>query len=111
MSDLTDLGLMRKPALCELLNESIPFLVHPSLWIRQAVAGLISSAGNSLSILDVQCKIMPELKPYMNHSLIQIEKYDILFLKQGDILEIIYFEIKTVVSHKLFFIKIPRFRG
>lgn len=76
MADLTDLNLLRKPALCELVSESVPFLVHPNLWIRQALAGFLSSAAKSLSLLDVQCKIMPHLRAYlMKQSLIQIEMY------------------------------------
>lgn len=74
MAALTDLNLIRKPALCELISECSPFLVHPNLWVRQAVAGFLSSAARSLSILDVQCKIMPHIKGYMKHSLIQIDK-------------------------------------
>lgn len=74
MAALTDLNLIRKPALCELIGECAPFLVHPSLWIRQAVAGLLSSAARTLTLLEVQCKIMPHIKEYMKHSLIQIEK-------------------------------------
>lgn len=74
MAALTDLNLIRKPALCELVGECAPFLVHPSLWIRQAVAGFLASAAKALSILDVQCKIMLHIKGYMKHALIQIDK-------------------------------------
>lgn len=35
MSALTELSLLHKPAMYELLNETSSFLVHPSLWIRQ----------------------------------------------------------------------------
>ncbi|KAG5888474.1 hypothetical protein JTB14_022104 [Gonioctena quinquepunctata] len=78
MSALTELGLNTKPALCELVTECSYFLVHPSLWVRQAVVGFISTAAKSLSILDVQCKILPKLRIYMKYSLIQIDKPELL---------------------------------
>ncbi|CAH1967764.1 unnamed protein product [Acanthoscelides obtectus] len=78
MAALTELGLITKPALCELVTECSYFLVHPNLWIRQAVAGFVASASKITSILDVQCKIIPALKPYMKHQLIQIDKPELL---------------------------------
>ncbi|CAH1115369.1 unnamed protein product [Psylliodes chrysocephalus] len=78
MSALTELGLITKPALCELVTECSYFLVHPNLWVRQAIAGFISSAAKTLSILDVQCKLVPKLKIYMKYPLIQVDKPELL---------------------------------
>lgn len=78
MSSLTELGLLNKPVLCELVLESCCFLVHPSLWIRQAVCGFIATASKTLSILDVQCKILPNISCYMKYSLIQTDKPELL---------------------------------
>lgn len=75
MSALTELGLLQKTNLCDLVSETACYLVHPSLWIRQAVAGFISTAAKTLTILDVQCKIIPHLNVFMKYQLIQIEKY------------------------------------
>lgn len=75
MSALTELGLLQKTALCELVAETACYLVHPSLWIRQAVAGFMATAANTLTILDVQCKVMPHLSTFMKYQLIQIDKY------------------------------------
>lgn len=75
MSSLTELGLISKQGLCELVSECAPFLVHPSLWIRQAVAGFISTAAKSMSVLDVQCKLVPIISKYMKYSLIQNDRY------------------------------------
>lgn len=74
MSSLTELGLLTKPALCGLVAECASFLVHPNLWIRQAVVGFITTAAKTLSVLDVQCKLMPILKMYMKYELIQIDR-------------------------------------
>lgn len=76
MTALTELGLMTKTALCEMVSECSCFLVHPNLWIRQAVVGFITTTTKTLSVLDVQCKIMTNLKIYMKYPLIQIDKYN-----------------------------------
>ncbi|KAJ3642279.1 hypothetical protein Zmor_025079 [Zophobas morio] len=78
MSALTELGLLTKPALCEMVSECSCFLVHPNLWIRQAVVGFITTTTRALSVLDVQCKIIPNLSMYMKYPLIQIDKPELL---------------------------------
>lgn len=77
MCALTELGLITKPALCEMISECACFLVHPNLWIRHAVVGFITITTKVLPVLDVQCKIMPNLIDYMKYPLIQIDKYEI----------------------------------
>ncbi|ENN74924.1 hypothetical protein YQE_08502, partial [Dendroctonus ponderosae] len=78
MAALAELNLLTTPSLCELITESCTFLVHPNLWIREALCGFIAKAGQRLSILDVQCKIMPHLLPYLQYKLMQIDKPEIL---------------------------------
>ncbi|KAF5307655.1 hypothetical protein FQR65_LT06710 [Abscondita terminalis] len=78
MSALTELGLITKPNLCELVSECSCFLVHPSLWVRQAVAGFVATSAKVLSVLDVQCKVMPLLSTYMKYPLIQIDRPELL---------------------------------
>ncbi|GLV32887.1 Vacuolar protein sorting 15 [Carabus blaptoides fortunei] len=67
--------LYQKTALCELIAETACYLVHLSVWIRQAVAGFMVTAAKTLTILDVQCKIMPHLSTFMKYQLIQMDKY------------------------------------
>ncbi|XP_018329607.1 phosphoinositide 3-kinase regulatory subunit 4 [Agrilus planipennis] len=78
MSFLTELGLITKPSLCELVSECSSFLVHPGLWIRLAVVGFVCTVAKNLSILDVQCKVMPILSMYMKYPLIQIERPELV---------------------------------
>lgn len=78
MAALTEYNLITTPALCELVSECSHFLVHPNLWIREVVCGFIAKAAERLSILDVQCKVMPYLEGYMKYKLIQIEKSELL---------------------------------
>ncbi|XP_058797917.1 phosphoinositide 3-kinase regulatory subunit 4 isoform X2 [Phymastichus coffea] len=78
MAALTDLGLLHKSALYQLLRETVVFLVHPNLWIRHATVGFVSSAARNLNIVDVQCKVLPMIQPYLKHHLIQIDKQVLL---------------------------------
>ena len=40
MASLTEIDLLQKAALYELLKDATPYLLHPNLWIRQATAGI-----------------------------------------------------------------------
>lgn len=71
---LTELSLLHKSALYQLLDETIPLLVHPNLWIRQAVVGFISATARTLSVVDVNCKVASAIKPFLKCQLIQLEK-------------------------------------
>lgn len=71
---LTELSLLHKSALYQLLDECAPFLVHPNLWIRQAAVGFISALARTLNIVDVHCKVVSVIKPFLKSSLIQLDK-------------------------------------
>lgn len=71
---LTQLSLLHKSALYQLLDESAPLLVHPNLWIRQAVVGFISAMARTLNMVDVHCKVASAIKPFLKTQLIQLEK-------------------------------------
>ena len=93
MTNLTDLALLRKHDLYELLKDSVPFLVHPNLWIRIATAGkvvtltfkskilqmiyilgLVSSAAKFLHPVDVQVKLVAFISPFLRHKVVQLQK-------------------------------------
>ncbi|XP_046835084.1 phosphoinositide 3-kinase regulatory subunit 4 isoform X1 [Vespa crabro] len=104
MTTLTELGLLHKSALYQLLSETMIFLVHPNLWIRHATVGFISASARTLNVVDVQCKVQTMIQPYLKHPLIQIEK-EVLLLEAlvAPILRIIYDEvIKCNDIEKLF---------
>lgn len=105
MRALTELGLLHKSALYELLADSAPFLVHPNLWLRHAVVGFISATSRSLSIVDVQCKVMQALEPYLQHQVIQPDKEVLLLnaLKQPVSREILDCILKSEVDLHIFF--------
>ncbi|XP_054259125.1 phosphoinositide 3-kinase regulatory subunit 4 isoform X2 [Macrosteles quadrilineatus] len=74
MSALTELSLLHKPTLYDLLAETACFLVHPSLWIRQAIVGFIKALAKTLNIVDVQCKVMSMIQPFLKTQVIQLDK-------------------------------------
>ncbi|GLH13555.1 Phosphoinositide 3-kinase regulatory subunit 4 [Gryllus bimaculatus] len=78
MTALTELGLLQKSALYELLAETACFLVHPNLWVHQAIVGFISAMSRILNLVDVQCKVMSVIRPYLKYQVIQADKEVIL---------------------------------
>lgn len=45
MSELNEISLLKKVDIDELLKETLPYLAHPSLWIRTATAGSCAHSG------------------------------------------------------------------
>ncbi|KAG1666656.1 Phosphoinositide 3-kinase regulatory subunit 4 [Nymphon striatum] len=74
LTSLTELGLISKAILFDLLNDTTLFLCHPNLWIRQAAVGFICTVSSILDIVDVHCKIQPAVKPFLKNSVIQLDK-------------------------------------
>ncbi|KAJ8710702.1 hypothetical protein PYW08_009217 [Mythimna loreyi] len=77
-TNLAELGLLPKQALCDLVAESAVFLAHPNLWIRHEVCGLVSCVASLLNPIDVHCKILPLVWPHLKHKLIQVERAELL---------------------------------
>jgi hypothetical protein len=73
MSALSDLGLLQKVALYQLLKETTPYLLHPGIWIRQATAGFISSVAKTLNPVDVMVKLSTLLAPYLTHKVVSLQ--------------------------------------
>ncbi len=65
MSALTELDLLLKASLLQLLRESAPFLLHPNLWVRQAAAGFLAAAAARLDPVDVLVKLGAIAAPYL----------------------------------------------
>ncbi|XP_069690077.1 phosphoinositide 3-kinase regulatory subunit 4 isoform X4 [Periplaneta americana] len=78
MTSLTGSGLLQKSSLYDLLGDVACYLVHPNLWIRQAVVGFLSSMARALDLVDVQCKVMVAIQPYLRHPVIQADKEELL---------------------------------
>lgn len=73
-----ELGLIEKPTLLEILRECSCFLVHPNLWIRHEVCALVTTSAKLMTMLDVQCKLLPVLRPFLKASLILVDQPEVL---------------------------------
>ncbi|XP_072035782.1 phosphoinositide 3-kinase regulatory subunit 4-like isoform X1 [Amphiura filiformis] len=78
LTTLVELGLLQKPIILDLTSEVVPYLCHPSSWVRNSTAGMVASVAKSLNIADVHCNLVPMLQPYINQQIIQVEKEPIL---------------------------------
>ena len=74
MASLTELDLLQKAALYDLLKDTTPYLLHPNLWIRQATAGFLSSAAKHLDTVDTMVKLGNILEPYLKQKLVQLDQ-------------------------------------
>ena len=68
IKSLAEINFFSRRFLLDLLEETIPFLIHPNLWLRNACAGVITSIKNNLSQVDVHCHVIPKLKDYLKAS-------------------------------------------
>ncbi len=73
MSALTDLGLLQKVAVYQLLEETTPYLLHPAMWIRNAAAGFIASVAKTLNPVDVMVKLSTLISPYLTHKVVSLQ--------------------------------------
>ncbi|XP_013397860.1 phosphoinositide 3-kinase regulatory subunit 4 [Lingula anatina] len=78
VTSLVELGLIQKPILHELLKEIVPFLAHPNDWIRFGAAGVIAAVARSLNIADVHCHLLPLVQPFLQQTIIQVDKEVVL---------------------------------
>ncbi|GIY06608.1 phosphoinositide 3-kinase regulatory subunit 4 [Caerostris extrusa] len=65
LTDLTEKELLQKQMLSQLLDEAIPLLIHPNLWIKQHAVGFICKVAEKSNCADVMCKIIPSLKLFV----------------------------------------------
>jgi len=72
MAGLVQQGLLERVALYEMLRETVPYLMHPNLWVRQAAAGMVSASASRLDRVDVQVKVGSIIKGYLRQEVIQL---------------------------------------
>ncbi|KAF8607280.1 ARM repeat-containing protein, partial [Ceratobasidium sp. AG-I] len=62
LTSLSELGLFQKMRTWELLSATVPFLYHPSVWVRQGAIAFIASSTKLLPPTDVWCILYPGLR-------------------------------------------------
>lgn len=66
IKSLAEINFFGHRFLLELLDEVLPFVIHPNLWLRNASVGVITTIKMNLSEVDVHCHLIPRLKVYLN---------------------------------------------
>lgn len=56
---------LNKQIIFELMQESIPLLCHPNLWIRHSLVAFIVALTHKLTLAEVNCKLIPLIKCYL----------------------------------------------
>ena len=59
ITSLSQLSILEKQTVLDLIVESIPFLFHPSPWILSAQVSLLISFSDRLSLPEINCKLLP----------------------------------------------------
>ncbi|XP_041377701.1 phosphoinositide 3-kinase regulatory subunit 4-like [Gigantopelta aegis] len=78
LASLAELGLMQKPMLQEFVQEVVPFLAHPGVWIRQSAVGFVAVVAKTLNIADIHCKLLPQVNPFLKHQVLQLDNESIV---------------------------------
>ena len=44
------------------------------MWIRYGAVGLVTAVARSLSVVDIHCKLLPLLRPFVKEKIVQPER-------------------------------------
>lgn len=64
-TSFSELGLIKKPHIPELLKISVRYTVHPNPWVRLAAFDFISSSVKWVTLAEAHCLIYPILQPFL----------------------------------------------
>lgn len=78
LASMAEIGLLQKATLFEVLIIIVRFLVHPSLWIREASAHFVASCAKDLSAADRYCVVLPLLQPFLQTPILDLSEFHIL---------------------------------
>ena len=77
-ASMAELGLLQRSTSWELLDVVARFTIHPNIWIREAAVHFVSASTKYLSKADVQCIILPLVRPYLRFDIAEFEETSIL---------------------------------
>ncbi|KAF7319485.1 hypothetical protein HMN09_00287300 [Mycena chlorophos] len=78
LTSLCELGLFQKMRIWELMTNTLGFLYHPNMWIRQGAAAFIVSAAAHLPTSDVWCIIYPSLRHFLKSDIVELDEQSLL---------------------------------
>jgi phosphoinositide-3-kinase, regulatory subunit 4 len=78
LASMTQIGLFPKKTLWDVLSIVVRFLVHPSVWIREASAHFVAHCGKQLSAADRYCIALPLIQPFLRTPILELLELQIL---------------------------------
>jgi hypothetical protein len=75
---LCELGLFKNHTMIDLCEKCLPMLLHPNVWIRYGVIGVVDALATQLGAAQVYCFVLPLLRPFLVHDIIYITKNTVL---------------------------------
>lgn len=78
LTTLSELGLIRKRALWDLLDATVGFICHPNLWLRQGAAAFVASAAKVAGPPDMWCILYPPLRRLLRSDIADITEGEIV---------------------------------
>eukprot|EP00163_Fabomonas_tropica_P003388 TRINITY_DN12891_c0_g4_i1.p1 TRINITY_DN12891_c0_g4~~TRINITY_DN12891_c0_g4_i1.p1 ORF type:complete len:1652 (-),score=398.10 TRINITY_DN12891_c0_g4_i1:5-4960(-) len=78
LARLTTIGLFTKHVLLDIIGKVAPLLCHPCTWIRYGAASFIVAVGDTMSLADTQCLLLPGIKPFLKREVIELTTQSLL---------------------------------
>lgn len=78
LAAMADVGLFQRSTTWDLLNITLRFLVHPSIWIREAAVHFLVNSTKFLSIADKYSILTPMIKPFLKFNIVGFTEAEIL---------------------------------
>ncbi|KAF7292927.1 hypothetical protein MIND_01191800 [Mycena indigotica] len=78
LTSLCELGLFKKMRIWELMTNTLGFLYHPNVWIRQGAAAFIVCATSHLPESDAWCIIYPSLRHFLKSDIVTLDEQSLL---------------------------------
>ncbi|KAI1294765.1 Phosphoinositide 3-kinase regulatory subunit 4 [Halotydeus destructor] len=69
LTALTEINVLKKSVLYELMKDAIPLFAHPNLWIRHSLTAFVTALSNQLSPAEVNCKLIPLVRLHLARDL------------------------------------------
>ena len=77
-ASMAELGLLQQPTVWDVMTILVRFLVHPSIWIREAAAQFVAACSQQLSPADAFCVARPLMQPFLRNPLLEPSQHLIL---------------------------------
>ena len=78
LASMAELGLFQRSTTWEVVDIIARFLIHPSLWIKEAAAHFVSASTKYLSTADLYCIVAPLIQPYTKTSIADYSELSLL---------------------------------